>query len=92
MDGGAWWATVHGVSKSRTWLKQLGTHTHTHTLSWVPFSLKSKMGSFVPHTFVGKVKKTPDFLNQCDCPCVCSISMGVQTEVPEQQEMETQNR
>ena len=31
MDGGAWWATVHGVSKSRTWLKQLGTHTHTHT-------------------------------------------------------------
>ena len=20
MDGGAWWATVHGVTKSRTWL------------------------------------------------------------------------
>ena len=28
MDRGAWWATVHGVSKSRTRLKQLGTHTH----------------------------------------------------------------
>jgi len=28
MDRGAWWATVHGVTKSRTWLS---THTHTHT-------------------------------------------------------------
>ena len=24
MDSGAWWATVHGVTKSRTQLKQLG--------------------------------------------------------------------
>ena len=87
MDRGAWRATVHGVSKSRTWLKRLGTHAHT--LSWLPFSLKSKMGFFVPHTFVGKVKKKPNFLDQCDCPFVCSLSMGVQTEVPEPQEMET---
>ena len=28
MDRGAWWATVHGVSKSQT---QLSMHTHTHT-------------------------------------------------------------
>ena len=28
MDRGAWWATVHGIAKSRT---QLYTHTHTHT-------------------------------------------------------------
>ena len=26
MDRGAWWATVHGVSKSQTPLKQLSTH------------------------------------------------------------------
>ena len=26
MDGGAWWATVCGVSKRQTWLKQLSTH------------------------------------------------------------------
>ena len=25
-DRGAWWATVHGVAKSWTWLKQLSTH------------------------------------------------------------------
>ena len=28
MDRGAWQATVHGVAKSRTGLKQLSTHTH----------------------------------------------------------------
>ena len=30
MDGGAWWATVHGVAKSRTWLSDF-----THSLIWV---------------------------------------------------------
>ena len=29
-DTGAWWATVHRVTKHWT-LKQLSTHTHTHT-------------------------------------------------------------
>ena len=27
-DGGDWWATVHGVTRSRT---QLSVHVHTHT-------------------------------------------------------------
>ena len=27
MDRGAWWATVHEVAKSQTWLKWLSTHT-----------------------------------------------------------------
>ena len=36
MNRGAWWATVHGITKSRTWLKWLGTHAiakahETHT-------------------------------------------------------------
>ena len=26
MDGGAWWATVHGVTKSRTWLSNFTQH------------------------------------------------------------------
>ena len=29
MDRGTWWATVHGVTKSQTLLKQLSMHTHT---------------------------------------------------------------
>ena len=28
VDKGAWWAAVHRVAKSRTWLKWLSTHTH----------------------------------------------------------------
>ena len=32
MDQGAWWATVHGVVESQTWLRDWYlTHTHTHT-------------------------------------------------------------
>ena len=35
MDGGAWWATVHGVTKSQTRLTDFiltfHFHTHTHT-------------------------------------------------------------
>ena len=29
MDRGAWWATVHGVTISWTWLKRLSAHTHS---------------------------------------------------------------
>ena len=43
MDRGAWWATVHGVAKSWTWLKQLSTHTYvkihqTVGLRFAPFT------------------------------------------------------
>ena len=31
MNRGAWWATVHGVAKSQTWVSKRLTHTHTHT-------------------------------------------------------------
>ena len=29
LDRGGWWATVHRVAKSQTWLKQLNTHRRT---------------------------------------------------------------
>ena len=56
MDRGAWWATVHGVTKSRTRLKRLSMHTCTFTIS-VAYShpaLKilcapSSHSSFFPH-------------------------------------------
>ena len=32
MDGGAWWATVHGVTKSRTRLSDFTFTFHFHTL------------------------------------------------------------
>ena len=34
MDGGAWWATVHGVAKSRTGLSHVHFHQpHSHRRS-----------------------------------------------------------
>ena len=39
MDRGDWWATVHGVSKNQTWLKQLIMQVCTHILSWRNISL-----------------------------------------------------
>ena len=32
MDGGAWWATVHGVARSRTWLSNFTLTFHFHAL------------------------------------------------------------
>ena len=31
-DGGAWWAAVHGVAKSRTWLSDFAFTFHFHAL------------------------------------------------------------
>ena len=36
MDGGAWWATVHGVPQSQTRLSDLG---HMYTEGWKPLDL-----------------------------------------------------
>ena len=32
MDGGAWWAAVHGVAKSQTWLRDFTFTFHFHAL------------------------------------------------------------
>ena len=32
MDGGAWWAVVHGVTKNRTWLSDFTFNFHFHAL------------------------------------------------------------
>ena len=32
MDGGTWWAAVHGVAKSRTWLSDFTFTFHFHAL------------------------------------------------------------
>ena len=34
MDGGAWWAAVHGVAQSRTRLKQLSSSSSSRLCLW----------------------------------------------------------
>ena len=36
MDGGAWWAAVHGVVKSRTRLRDFSFHFHALRRKWQP--------------------------------------------------------
>ena len=41
MDRGSWWATVHGVTKSQIWLKQISMHacTHFYTVGFPPLAV-----------------------------------------------------
>ena len=44
MDREAWWATVHKVTKSQTWLKWLSTHTQNATYkSWKKETPQNKL-------------------------------------------------
>ena len=45
MDRGAWWATVHVVTKTQTQMKQLSMHTCTHAKSQQDLSLRSSLSS-----------------------------------------------
>ena len=35
MDRGAWWATVHGVTKSQTWLRDFSSSLHSRISMWM---------------------------------------------------------
>ena len=47
MDRKAWWATVHRVTKSWTWLRQLITQTHVLYLNWK--NKKAKLTKVAPN-------------------------------------------
>ena len=49
MDGGAWWAAVHGVAKSRTRLKSLSSSSKPHGWNVKWFQPLRKIE--VPYTF-----------------------------------------
>ena len=48
MGGGAWWAAVHGVSKSRTWLSDLTFTIHFHALEKEMATHSSVLGWRIP--------------------------------------------
>ena len=49
-DGGAWWAAVHGVSKSRTWLSDFTFTFHFHALEKEMASHSSVLAWRIPGT------------------------------------------
>ena len=57
MDRGAWWGTVHRVTKSRTWLKQLSMH-HRHRIWHEKYSTVEKSVLWtLMHSFSALKKK-----------------------------------
>ena len=61
MDRGAWQATVHGVSKSQTWLN---SRTHKHTYSYTHTHTPHILGGdliCLTGTGWGRAEKTPQF-------------------------------
>ena len=49
MDRGAWWATVHGVTKSLSVHIHTHTHTHTHTQS---STLNASASGYILHNAI----------------------------------------
>ena len=50
MDGGAWWAAVHGFAKSRTWLSYFTFTFHSHTLEKEKATHSSVLAWRIPGT------------------------------------------
>ena len=50
MDGGAWWAAVHGVSKSRTQLSDFTSTFHFHALDKEMATYSSVLAWRIPLT------------------------------------------
>ena len=74
---GAWWATVHGVVTSQTWLS---THTHTHTQQQQQHAEHLSWSSGFPllHTYITRaVSLVPTlswfFLRSIECQCTGKI-------------------
>ena len=66
MDGGAWWATVHGVAKSQTWLSDF-----TCTFYRIKTSNKWQLSAFfIPEkTTWGQIKDQRNLSRDC-----CSVA------------------
>ena len=50
MDGGAWWATVLGVAKTRTWLSDFTFTFHSHALEKEMATHSSVLAWRIPET------------------------------------------
>ena len=66
MDRGAWWATVHGITKCWTWLSvHAYVYMHTHTHSCIYLFIQQILNSWyvwvTGETMVNKTEKGPTF-------------------------------
>ena len=67
MDGGAWWATVHGVTKSRTRLRDFTFTFHFHALEKEMATHSSVLAWRIPGT--GEPGAAAKSLQSCPTLC-----------------------
>ena len=72
MDRRAWWATVQGVTKGQTWLKQLSMHTHTlpHT---TPYTLHHTLTRYTIHSYHSRKKIAITTNHSVDGSHTCNV-------------------
>ena len=81
MDRRAWWTTVHGVTKSQTWLKQLSTHMFRDSKSQLKIHSLLFISSFI-HSFNKHVSfLLPANESACLYSCLCPIQSSPPTSV-----------
>ena len=73
VDRGAWWATVHGITKCQTWLST-HTHTHTHTSIWAAITNMIEWVTYKQHKFISNSSRVWAVQHQYTSVHVMSIS------------------
>ena len=96
MDGGAWWAAVHGIARSRTWLSNFTFTFHFHALEKQIATHSSVLAWRIPGTgepgglpSMGSHRVGHDWSDLAAAASVISCACGYtkhegQTEVPSQ--------
>ena len=72
MDRGAWWATVHRVTKSRTWWEWLSTHSHKG--DWISRNCAGKNWFFTDDKSPDEASRTyMGTVQSCQICLLCSV-------------------
>ena len=88
MDGGAWWAAVHGVARSRTWLSTFTFTFHFHALEKEMATHSSVLAWRIPGTgepgglpSMGSHRVRQDWSDSAAAAAACWICKSIWGEV-----------
>ena len=81
MDWGAWWATIHGVAKSRTWLSDFCVCVYDpaagHCWPTPPLEIPGHSQASVGQSLVGSLLLSPGYWCTQDFVCALQVSLSL---------------